>query len=170
MKDEIIGSATRVLVREGLAGWSVDLVAAEAGCAKGLVHYHHGSKKALLATVASRLDHERQVRRLDALGGTGAAALDRLWRTLEEEVRRGLWAAWAALLAEPGIESPAEGPADLAAFGDAVARALELPGLRPEETRLVASALDGLQVALSRGADRDALLEGYHRLWLALLS
>ena len=170
MKDKIVGAATRVLVREGLAGWSIDLVAAEAGCAKGLVHYHHGNKKALLAAVASRLDRERQARRLDALGGTGAAALDRLWNALEEEVRKGLWAAWAALLAEPGVVSPAVELADLPAFGNAVARALELPGLRPEETQLVASALDGFQVALARAVARDAVLEGYHRLWLALLS
>lgn len=170
MKDKLIGAASRVLVREGLAGWSVDLVAAEAGCAKGLVHYHHGSKKALLAAVAARLNHERQSRRLEALSGTGAAALDRLWSCLEEEVRKGQWAAWAALVAEPAIEAPAGAAGELAAIGAAVARALELPGLKPEDTRLAVSALDGFQVALARGAPRDAVVEGYHRLWLALLS
>jgi len=148
----------------------VDLVAAEAGCAKGLVHYHHGSKRALLGAVASRLERERQARRLAALSGTGAAALDRLWGTLEDEVRRGAWAAWAALLAEPGIESPAWPSADLAALGAAVSRALEVPPLGLEDTRLVVSALDGFQLALARGTPHDAVLEAYHRLWLLLLS
>jgi len=152
-----------------LAGWSVDLVAAEAGCAKGLVHYHHGSKKALLGAVAGRLDRERQARRLAALSGTGAAALDRLWNSLEDEVRKGAWAAWAALVAEPGIESPVETPADLAALGAAVSRALEVPPLGPDATRLVASALDGLQLALARGTPSEAVLEAYHSLWLSLL-
>jgi len=159
-----------VLLREGLAGWSVDLVAAEAGCAKGLVHYHHGSKKALLGAVAARLERERQARRLTALSGTGAAALDRLWNTLEDEVRKGAWAAWAALVAEPGIASPVEAPVDLAALGAAVSRALEVPPLDPDAARLVASALDGFQLALARGTPPDAVLEAYHRLWLSLLS
>jgi AcrR family transcriptional regulator len=169
LKDKIIAAAARVLLREGLQGWSVDLVAAEAGCAKGLIHYHHGSKKELLGRVAGRLDRERQARRLAALTQTGPEALDRLWSALEGEIRNGAWAAWAALSAEPDIIGPTEAPAEVAAFGAAVAGALEIPALSPEDTRLVVSALDGFQLALVRGAPRDAVREAYHRLWLALL-
>jgi AcrR family transcriptional regulator len=169
LKDTIVSAAATVLVREGLQGWSVDLVAAEAGCAKGLIHYHHGSKRALLNRVAGRLHDERQTRRLTALTGSGAEGLDRLWSTLEGEVRTGAWAAWAALAAAPGIAGPTETAAEIVAFGSAVGRTLDLPGLRSEEARLAISALDGFQLALARGAPTEAVREAYHRLWLALL-
>ena len=101
LKDKIVVGAAAVLVREGLQNWSVDRVAAEVGCAKGLIAYHHGTKKSLLAAVASHLSRLRVAGRLAALQGSGADALDRLWQTLVDEVRAGEWAAWAALTAEP---------------------------------------------------------------------
>jgi AcrR family transcriptional regulator len=158
-----------VLLRDGFQKWSVDRVAAEAGCAKGLVPYHHGSKQRLLATVAANLHRTRRERRLTALEGTGAAALDRLWLTLIEEVRRGEWAAWMALATEPGIPSPERLPEDLAALAGAIGKTLELPALRPEEARLAEAALDGFQLALHQGTGEEAVHEAYHRLWLALL-
>lgn len=169
MKDSIVAAATRVLLRAGLQAWSVDLVAAEAGCAKGLVHYHHGTKRELLGRVVEVMGRARQARRLDALTCTGAEALDRLWQALVREVRSGEWAAWAALAAEPGIKGPAESPADLPALAVAIGRALEVPVLRAEEARLAAAALDGIQMALHLGAPEEPVREAYHRLWLALL-
>jgi len=169
LKDKIIAAAAKVLLREGLQGWSVDLVAAEAGCAKGLVHYHHGSKKELLGRVAGQLARDRVARRMAALSESGAEALDGLWNALEGEVRSGAWAAWAALTAEPGIVGPTEAPTEISAFGAAVGRALDLPALSPDDARLAQAALDGFQLALARGAPGEAVHEAYHRLWLALL-
>jgi len=170
VKDKITSAATRVLLREGLQGWSIDLVAAEAGCAKGLVHYHHGSKKVLLAAVAARIERERQTRRLDALSASGAEALDRLWRVIEREVGTGAWAAWASLVAEPGITLPAADATETTAFASAIGRALDLPALGADDARLAAAALDGFQLALARGVPPDSVQEAFHRLWLALLS
>jgi AcrR family transcriptional regulator len=169
LKDEITNAATAVLLRDGLQKWSVDRVASEAGCAKGLVPYHHGSKKALLAAVAAKLARARQARRLAALNGRGATALDHLWQALVEEVRTGEWAAWAALVADPGIETPGDSPADLAHLATAIGRALEVPPLRAEEARLAVAALDGFQSTLHLGAPEETVHEAYHRLWLALL-
>ena len=169
MKDNITTAATAVLLRDGLQKWSVDRVASEAGCAKGLVPYHHGSKKALLAAVAANLARARQARRLAALNGRGAAALDLLWQALVEEVRSDEWAAWAALVAEPGIDTPGDSPADLALLATTIGRALEVPPLRAEEARLAVAALDGFQMALHLGAPEESVHEAYHRLWLALL-
>ena len=169
MKDDITTAATAVLLRDGLQKWSVDRVASEAGCAKGLVPYHHGSKKALLAAVAANLARARQARRLAALDGRGAAALDHLWQALVDEVRSGEWAAWAALVAEPGIDTPSDSPADLALLATTIGRALEVPPLRPDETRLAIAALDGFQMAVHLGAPEETIHEAYHRLWLALL-
>ncbi len=169
MKDKIVAGATAVLVREGLQNWSVDRVADEVGCAKGLVAYHHGTKKSLLGAVAARLGHRRLAGRHAALQGSGADALDRLWQVLLGEVRTGAWAALAALQAEPGIDTPGDSAADVAAFAAAISRVLEVPPFSPEEVRLMTAALDGFQVALHSGAPEDAIREAYHRLWLSLL-
>jgi AcrR family transcriptional regulator len=169
LKDSIVAAATRVLLREGLQGWSVDRVAAEAGCAKGLVHYHHGTKRALLARVGEALGRARQARRLEALAGSGADALDRLWLALVREVRSGEWAAWAAIVSEPGIPGPVLQPADLPALSAAIGRALDLPAPRAEEARLASAALDGFQLALHLGTEEESVREAYHRLWLSFL-
>lgn len=169
MKDKITSAATTVLLRDGLQKWSVDRVASEAGCAKGLVPYHHGSKKALLAAVAANLARARQARRLAALAGRGAQALDHLWQALIDEVRSGEWAAWAALVAEPGINAPNAAPTELPALAAAIGMALEVPPLRAEETGLAVAALDGFQMALHLGAAEETVHEAYHRLWLSLL-
>lgn len=169
LKDTIVSGAAAVLVREGLQNWSVDRVAAEVGCAKGLVAYHHGSKKSLLAAVGLLLSRRRLAGRLAALQGSGADALDRLWQSLVGEVRTGEWAAWAALTAEPGIDTRGDSAADVAALSSAISRVLEVPPFRPEEVHLITAALDGFQVALHAGAPEDGIREAYHRLWLSLL-
>lgn len=169
MKDSIAIAAATVLLRDGLQNWSVDRVAAEAGCAKGLVPYHHGNKKQLLSTVAANLHRDRTARRLAALQGSGAAALDRLWESLTLEIRSGEWAAWAALIAEPSISLPLSASGPLNALGAAIGHALGIPSLRPDEARLAEAALDGFQLALHLGAPAESVHEAYHRLWLALL-
>ena len=169
LKDEIVAAASRVLRRQGLGGWSVDLVAAEAGCAKGLVAYHHGTKRALLGAVGRELWRARQAQRLAALSGSGAAALDALWLVLTAAVREGGSVAFAALSAEPGIETPPDSAEELAALGAAIARALDLPEFPPAEARLAAAALDGFELALLRGASEESVHEAYHRLWLSFL-
>ena len=169
MKDAIAVAAATVLLRDGLQRWSVERVATEAGCAKGLISYHHGSKQRLLTTVADSLHRERTVRRLTALGGSGAEALDRLWEALNVEVRSGAWSAWAALVAEPEISLPRTVPGRQPALGAAIGQALGIPALGPDETLLAESALDGLQLALHLGAPEESVHEAYHRLWLALL-
>ncbi len=171
LKDEIAEAAGRVLVRDGLRGWTVDRAAREAGCAKGLVHYHHGTKRALLQAVAARLESAHWQRRLDALSGSqGAEALDVLWQSLVVEVASGEWEALLSLRSEPGFTPPTtdDTPA-LERFAASLATALDLPRPASDEMRLVAAALDGLQLALHRGGDPVLLREAYHRLWLAVL-
>lgn len=169
MKDVIAEAAATVLLRDGLQKWSVDRVAAEAGCAKGLVPYHHGGKKQLLTTVAASLHQNRIARRLAALDGSGAEALDRLWDAINLEVQTGEWAAWAALITDPGISLPPLDPAHLPAFAAAIGRALGIAAPTPEEARLAEASLDGFQVALHLGAPAESVHEAYHRLWLTLL-
>jgi AcrR family transcriptional regulator len=169
LKDAIADAAAVVLLRDGLQKWSVDRVAVEAGCAKGLVPYHHGNKKRLLSTVAANLHRARVARRQVALEAFGAEALDRLWETLTLEVRSGEWAAWAALTTEPGISLPPSAPGELPALGAAIGRALGIPALKLDAALLAESALDGFQLSLHLGAPEEVVHEAYHRLWLTLL-
>ncbi|HET9293213.1 MAG TPA: helix-turn-helix domain-containing protein [Gemmatimonadales bacterium] len=171
MKDEISDAAARVLVRDGLRDWSVDRVARAAGCAKGLVHYHHGTKRALLQAVAARLESAHWQRRLDSLAGSqGADALDALWQALVAEVASGEWEAVLSLRSDPEFTPASTGDAlALERFSASLAAALDLPRRASDEMRLVAAALDGLQLALHRGGDPIPLREAYHRLWLAVL-
>ena len=171
LKDTILDAAMRVLLREGLRGWSVDLVAKEAGSSKGLVHYHHRTRQALLREVAARLGAGHWEGRLQALDkASGAAALDRLWEALVEEVRSGAWAAILSLRTERGLlESMPDDSARLKSLGAALARALDLSPPLPDETRLVAANLDGLELMLLGGAGEAPTREAYHRLWLAVL-
>jgi AcrR family transcriptional regulator len=171
LKDEITDAAIRVLLRKGLRRWSVDLVATEAGCAKGLVHYHHKTKQALLQAVAARLESAHRHRRVEAIASSrGAHALDALWQALTAEVASGEWQALLSLRSEPGFNAdPEDDDAGLERLSASLVKALDLPRLSADEVRLVAAALDGLQLALSRRADPASLLEAYHRLWLAVL-
>lgn len=171
MKDEIAEAATRVLVRDGLRGWSVDQVARAAGCAKGLIHYHHGTKRALLQQVATQLEAAHWQRRLDALGGSrDAEALDALWGALTTEVASGEWGAILSLRSEPEfLAEPTDDAPTLKRLAASLATALDLAPPSVDEIRLIAAALDGLQLALHRGGDPASLREAYHRLWLAVL-
>ena len=169
MKDSITAAATTVLLRDGFQKWSLDRVATGAGCAKGLVPYHHGSKQQLLSTVAAELHAHRMAHRLAALEGSGAEAVDRLWDTITREVRTGEWAGWASLVAMPGIHSPPQAPEQLGKLAAAIGRALGIPPLRPDEARLAEAALDGFQFSLHLGAPEESVHEAYHRLWISLL-
>jgi AcrR family transcriptional regulator len=101
MKSEILGAAKSVLVKRGLTAWTIEDVAREAQCAKGLVNYHYKTKANLLAQVGESLREDRIGRRLAALENEGATALDALWNTLTAEVRSGELAAWLSLSALP---------------------------------------------------------------------
>ena len=71
LKEQISGAALDVLIRDGLEKWTVSAVADQAGCAKGLVHYHHKTKEQLLGTAADQLARATAEDRLGALGTGG---------------------------------------------------------------------------------------------------
>ena len=88
-KAALAEAAERVLLEAGLNGLSLDRVAREAGCAKGLVNYHFRTKGDLLAAVAARLAARRRERLLTAAQGVGAAALDGLWDSVRKAAASG---------------------------------------------------------------------------------
>ena len=168
MRETILRAARTVLLRGDITGWTMAQVAGEAGCAKGLVHYHFKTKSALLAEVAGALGDERLRRRGEALEREGTAALDALWSVLVDEVRSGAFRTWLAFLAldQSGLQAILRQDRD-DPLARAAARALALETLPVQG--LIPSILDGFQVALLRGTDPAALRDGFDRFWLGLL-
>ena len=171
-QQRIIDAAKAILIRDGLAGWTVERVAREAGCAKGLVHYHFETKWQLLGLVATALRKERMVRRAVAFGRSGTDALDALWEVLLAETSSGECAAWFALatLQDRTVRDtlPATGD-DLRRVAAAMAGALALPEFPIPRLRVVLATLDGMQLPLLLGDDPEAVREVYDRYWLATL-
>jgi AcrR family transcriptional regulator len=170
MKSEILGAAKAVLIRKGLAAWTIEDVAREAHCAKGLVNYHYKTKANLLARVGESLREDRTGRRLAALENDGATALDALWNTLTAEVRTGELAAWLSLSALPdqavhhGLRSQER---ELRRLEQAASRAL---GTNDQNLgQLMDSVLTGFQIAILHGQEEQVVREAYHRFWLGML-
>ncbi len=168
----IVAAAEGLLIAKGLHGWSMDQVAREAGCAKGLVHYHFGTRAALLAAIAGELARDQITRRTAALRRRGTRALDDLWLLMQEDAARGASRAWLEL----GLESAAEireamgfAAGELSAFGVACGEALEFPPVREDRATTLLLVLDALEAALARGAKKEAAREAYDRIWLAML-
>lgn len=172
MRDDILTAATDLLGAAGLAGWSVDKVAEGAGCAKGLIHYHFGSKDTLLAEVRTRLEFARREARLEAFReASGTAALDALWAVLEGEVSGGRYGARLDLVRYFGPDSSRAGAADDLRLTAAAAQALEVPATAlTEEATVLGASLDGLQLRLLQGEPPAVVREGFERVWLGVLS
>lgn len=170
MKSEILAAAKTVLVKKGLAAWTIEDVAREAQCAKGLVNYHYKTKANLLARVGESLRDDRIGRRLAALENEGATALDALWNTLTSEVRSGELAAWLALAALPD-QAVHHG----LRIQDRELRKLEAAANRAFGTsdsamgQLIDAMLTGFQMVLLNGQEDQVVREAYHRFWLGVL-
>ena len=167
----ILGAALKTLGSHSIAEWTVDQVAAEAGCAKGLVLYHFKSKEALLLRVAERVHENLRSRRLSALGSAkGAASLDRLWAALVSDVRSGEFALWLGLLGDPKTRKAASRTAD--DHRQLAAAAAQSLGITPEPAALglITPALDGFALALVQGGNESDVREGFDEFWLGVLS
>jgi AcrR family transcriptional regulator len=168
----IVQSAASLLRAHGLHGWSVEQVATGAGCAKGLVHYHFGTRAALLAAVVGNLARERLTRRRAALAPGGTAALDALWRVLRDDVDQGVSRAWleTSLGGDQALnQAMVPAPADLDALAAAISSAMELPPLSPQRALTTLFLLDALEAALVRGAPEGEVRDAYDRVWLGML-
>ncbi len=171
MRDTITTAAASLLGDQGLAGWSVDKVADRAGCAKGLIHYHFGSKDTLLSEVRQRVEFRRREDRIGAFSGlAGASALDALWEVMAAEVQEGRFGAWLDLVRYFGPSTSQAGTADDFRLATAAARALEASERDlAEQAVVLGAALDGLQLRLLLGEPPAQVREGFERVWLGVL-
>lgn len=174
----ILDAADRLLRRGG--GGTVDEVAREAGCAKGLVHYHFKTKAGLLAATAARLGEGRRRRWAEAFhADSPQAAIDRSWALLVSESRDGTVKAWTALCARSEKATDQAVRLEFASFRDTVSGAaaslLRNLGLAPtvsmdELGLLLASVVHGMGLQLEAGAEPARLQGAYAAAWLGVLS
>lgn len=159
---------------------SVDLVAKEAGCAKGLVHYHFKTKRGLFEAVAQDIAARRNEAWKDAFDAPSpGVVIDQTWRLLTEESAEGVTRAWTSLVGG-GAGIPDQTIRDCVAqfargLGDAASGLLRRlgtePSVPPQEIGwLLAAVVDGMGLQLLAGADIGELEGAYAAMWLGILS
>jgi AcrR family transcriptional regulator len=176
----ILEAAVQLLRSGRGADVTTDQVAAKAGCAKGLVHYHFKRKDQLLAAAAESLWRERTASWAGALASDGPkAAIQRAWDTLVAEADAGTAASCATLGMRPDklvVQSVGAGRAE---FTRRAAGALEALlaslGLAPsvparELGVLLVATIEGIGLQLGSGAPADELEPAWSAFWAGLLS
>lgn len=174
----IVAATLRLLRRGG--GGTVEQVAREARCAKGLVHYHFRTKDALLAVVAKHLGEARQKAWREAFRATSPEqAIARSWELLVSESRSGAVRAWTSLHAQADHLTGRAVSERIVAFGETLAeatgellRGLELAPTIPtrEIGALLAGVVHGMGVQLEVGVPAERLQGAYAAAWLGILS
>ena len=175
----ILSAAEDVLKTSGAASFTLDSVASAAGCAKGLVHYHFGSRTQLLIAANDRLWDRREDDWAKALrAGAPEDCIRQSWTLLAAEASSGITRAWLSLLTEPDR-----------ALGQAVRRRMERfdtamrgattalldnlglePTIPPDEwSRLVVASAYGLGLQLVARGKTPALEADYSAIWLSAL-
>ncbi len=178
--EAIVAAALALVKRHGAAGVTVGAVAEEAGCAKGLVHYHFRTKLRLWEATARRLAHERHRQWADAFkAGSPKEAIHATWELLVEESVNGTTLAWTTMFGPGGAVPDQAVSGAVSEFGLAVGRAasamLERLGMRvriPESEigLLLGAVVTGAGFQLLAGVSRDDLEGAYAAAWLGILA
>ena len=180
--DRIVEEACRVIGEAGLGSLTIGIVAERAGVSTALVHYHFDTKARLVVASAERIAEVRTLRRGSALdAASGLAALDELWRALNEGIDDGVERAWLELVlqARADTEVAAVLATPRSAARDAMARRLPqlmrelgatLPASAEEMAAALEAQLDGLALALLGGQEPASVRSAYDAFWLTLLA
>ncbi len=167
-KTQILDASVGLICRAGLTGWTIEQLAREVGCAKGLVLYHYRGKTELLDATAERLVAEILSNRVAALGaGTPSSALARLWWALLEEVSSGRFAASVSLRT---IGLPIASTVSPESLRTAAAAALDVAPEALAEGVTIAAMLDGLALQLLARRSEPTVREAYDQLWVSLVA
>jgi AcrR family transcriptional regulator len=163
-KELILEAARESLREQGYSGTSIRAVAERAGVQLSLVHYHFGSKQAVLVAVLER-ENEKLLERQQALFA-GSEPLSVKWRAacrfLEDDLESGyvriLWELWAAGLADEQLaarwrDATAGWRRLMADVVEDWSRevGLELPISATAVATLVANLFQGLEVEILAG-------------------
>ena len=167
-KESILEAARECLREYGYSGTSIRAVAERAGVQLSLVHYHFGSKQAVLVAVLEH-ENEKLLERQQALFA-GSDPLSAKWRAacrfLEDDLESGyvriLWELWAAGLADEELaarwrDATAGWRRLMAEVVEEWSRevGLELPISATAVATLVANLFQGLEVEILAGVSED---------------
>ena len=178
-RDKILDAAGALIGGGGAAGVTIDAVAEAAGCSKSLVHYHFGTKSALLAAAVRHVARVRDGRWRDALNGRPPdRAVGDTWRLIQSNPETRTMVAASTLLAQQGDVEEALRDASgafagiLASGVGSMFRATGLEATVPGEHLgwLLASVVHGLVAQLAAGGPPEALEEAYAAAWVGILS
>jgi len=180
-RERILDSAEALIMRKGADAVSIDAVAADAGSAKGLVHYHFKTKQGLMSAVAERVTAARKAKWRAAFDAASAQdVVAQTWILLTEESTNGTVRAWQSLvgigdrltddMARKLRAEFAEGLCE--ALTSMLGEKLELTPTIPETeiALLLEAVVDGMEFQLASGADAEALEGAYAAAWLSILS
>jgi AcrR family transcriptional regulator len=163
-KELILEAARQSLREQGYSGTSIRAVAERAGVQLSLVHYHFGSKQAMLVAVLERENATLLERQQELFSGPGP--LSAKWRAacrfLEDDLESGyvriLWELWAAGLADEQLaarwrNATAGWRRLMAEVVEEWSRevGLELPISAAAVAALVANLFQGLEVEILAG-------------------
>lgn len=176
-KEKIIEATVGLVKGDGPGAATTDRVAAAAGCAKGLVHYHFKTKGALWTAVIKRLAEKRRARWTKAFSGAKWAVTD-TWKTVLADRRDGIVKLMVTVSGEDPETDDAISEAALQ-FGHTMTEAVQRfltrmemePGVPIEQLGWsLASVLHGTIVQLDAGAPSNILEDAWAAAWLGVLS
>jgi AcrR family transcriptional regulator len=176
----MIAATERLLKKKGAGAPTLDAVARETGCAKGLVAYHFASKAALLAAAAEDLGRQRVGRWEAAFQSPGPeAAIRSTWELIQTESRDGSSAAWATLRVEQDRVTVQAVNQHVTDFGlqlargvEGLLRAMSVAARVPvaELGWYLAAVVQGMETLLEAGAEPEQIQGAYAAAWLGLFS
>jgi AcrR family transcriptional regulator len=179
-REHLLETATRILMERGSTRVTVASVAEEAGCAKGLVHYHFKTKARLWESIARHLTHARCAAWSDAFSAnTPSEAVARSWELLTDESASGFALAWFSLT---GPQSPLPDQmvremmdsfrevvrTSVTTLFDELSVALRIP--IPEVAELLTGVIAGMGYQLLRTESPEACENAYAAAWLGIFS
>jgi AcrR family transcriptional regulator len=179
-KDSIVAAAEALIRHKGAANVTVDQVAKEAGCAKGLVHYHFKTKRGVIEAVAEHLAASRTAEWATAFRApTPKGAIDQSWALLTRESEDGTVRAWTSMFGPSGVipeqavrKAVEDFASALGGAADELLRDLDMePSILPSENGwLLGAVVHGMGLQLLSGADLEELEGAYAAAWLGILS
>ena len=180
IREKILTTVEQQLRRANGSGLTLDSVAKEAGCAKGLVNYHFKTKSELLTAAALRLVTLREARWHSALAGPDLeSAIRQSWTLILAEVSSGFWTAWTLISASGEQVTVRTVSNSIGSFNRTIAASVHelLVGMglvptvsRDELGHLLGAAIHGLALQLALGIPQPQIEGAHDALWTAVLA
>jgi len=173
----LVEAAINVLAITAPDDLTVEAIAKQARCAKGLIVYHFGTKASLMETALDQLGTQRTAAWVNCFAKAASIpdAMDHSWTLLTNESTSGVLKAWSRVpcYADHVVNKVTARFAK--ALGDAYASLADRSGmdagLLPAEVGWwLGSLVLGIGTALANGGNRTQLRSAYMASWLGMLA